>query len=81
MRYEHTAKVAFTGRFPIDMLRYDHAYPATESDSSRIELHEAHKEPTEIQVCAVTQTKVAPWTIGRWRSFGARIEHQTTQRL
>lgn len=48
------------GQFPIDMLRYDAAFPHTEEDSYRI------MEQGKRVVNLLTQ--VAP-TIPRWRSF------------
>lgn len=53
--------------FPIDMLRRDCAWPASEQDSNvilstiRLETH----GPVEVEVYARR-----PLTIGRWRSFG-----------
>jgi hypothetical protein len=36
MRYKTRFIVAGLGEFPIDMLRYEHAYPASEHDASTI---------------------------------------------
>jgi len=49
------------GRFPTDMLRYDGACPATESDSVAI-------EATGLRAVRL-ESRVQP-TIGRWSSFG-----------
>lgn len=36
LSYKHTAEISGFGGFPIDMLRYDAAFPADERDSAEI---------------------------------------------
>lgn len=56
------------GVFPIDMLRYDSAWPASERDSYLIaESLEQGVGRRTIELNTVSQT--AP-TFGRWESFG-----------
>lgn len=56
--------------FPIDMLRYDSAWPASEHDSNTIEHSVTHNTngPAEVVVYARQ-----PLTIGRWKSFGWEV--------
>jgi len=56
--------------FPVDMLRYDAAWPASEQDSLRIEATLRHgcadvEGPVVVDVYARR-----PLTVDRWRSFG-----------
>lgn len=51
--------------FPIDMLRYDQCWPATESDSSKM----THAEDEAVTVCRIASNN-QEWTLERWRSFG-----------
>lgn len=55
------------GHFPIDMLRYDEAYPRTESDSWKIEnANTGDIHDWEISLC--TDLRRGP-TVDRWSSF------------
>lgn len=64
------AAVIGSGHFPVDMLRYDECFPATESeDSGKI----ADTYSLERQVVVVgkwTCQSSNLWTPERWRSFG-----------
>lgn len=53
--------------FPIDMLRYDACYPASEHDSAviRASIDDRGPEPYTVDVYARR-----PLTLGRWKSFG-----------
>ena len=55
-----------TAPFPIDMLRYDSAFPATESDSALIDRHQY--DGSKVQVKLQSYGFGVP-TIGRWESF------------
>lgn len=64
------------GRFPVDMLRYDYAYPASGEDASKIDesfpsIGERFgaQGPQEIRL---TTTTKGP-TVERWLSFGWNI--------
>jgi hypothetical protein len=59
-----TFDVSGCGHFPIDMLRYDECWPATEQDSTQL----ANYHHTRI-VTLKTIYSAAP-TDGRWASFG-----------
>lgn len=56
--------------FPIDMLRYDSAWPATEASSHLIEATLRHDTagPIEVIVC-----HRKPLTSARWESFGWKV--------
>ena len=64
------------GDFPIDMLRYDDCFPATESDSYAIA--KTFDSYGEWEICVKKQvrtySKVRDWTNGRWASFGCSME-------
>lgn len=86
MQYTHIFKVAPKNRgtqFPIDMLRYDHAVPVREIDSTLItETFMGRMEmddPIELQ----HRGAVAKWqpTAGRWESFGWQVLVMETRRL
>ena len=78
------AKISGRGEFPMDMMRYDSCSPASEADSYLI-LDTVRDKPFgrwEIYVKRVTRTTkaerkknpMADWTVGRWESFGVKIE-------
>lgn len=54
-----------SGVFPIDMLRYDHAWPFSEEDSHRCSIDWAG-DLRDVEL--VTESASAP-TRGRWKSF------------
>jgi hypothetical protein len=63
--------VAGTGRFPIDMLRYDGCYPLEGKDAAKIENSfdlQARREMGRYEVELVTHSPNGP-TIERWNSF------------
>lgn len=66
--------------FPLDMLRYDSCYPASETDAHKIENSFSHsgegksaKDLAITIVRAVTEPK-RPFTVPRWESFGWSID-------
>lgn len=82
MWYKHTATIKFSGRFPIDMLRFDSCFPATGMDTAKIErslLRERGGGKEEVQVCAYSDRK-DHWTLGRWKSFLAVVSEPFTCR-
>ena len=64
------AKVVGHGPFPMDMLRYDRAFPYTESDSVTIS-STFYRRCESYEVLVVTN--LAKFTVDRWRSFGVSI--------
>ena len=78
MRYKHEAKITVRlGRFPLDMLRYDSCYPATQQDSAAMENYTGSREEKAarvVTVCKVTGSKFDGFTVGRWQSFGCDVE-------
>ena len=63
--------VGGTGEFPVDMLRYDEAFPATSADASAIALRTDDLRANESRrvVRLLTHRRLGP-TLGRWQSFG-----------
>jgi hypothetical protein len=63
-------KVAGAHAFPLDMLRYDRAWPRTEADSANLSravgnfLDPPHEGITEVELQCL-----GPITPGRWSSF------------
>jgi hypothetical protein len=70
MKKTVTYKVTGRGAFPVDMLRYDVCHPTTETDSNIIEAHTFRDRDTY----TVSVTGNYPPTVGRWNSFGWRVE-------
>lgn len=68
------APLSTLGRFPFDMLRYDGAFPASETDSAVIEAttFPGSKEARPVELIATFNG--AP-NDARWRSFGWRVTH------
>lgn len=54
------------GTFPMDMLRYDICWPASEWDSGRLPGEAGH-------VRTITLKGLKPPTFARWRSFGWEV--------
>ena len=66
--------VSGVGLFPIDMLRYDQAIPATEEDANRItRSHDVRAGDRLTQQIVRLDAYKTP-TPGRWTSFGWRID-------
>jgi hypothetical protein len=66
-------RVTGRGRFPLDMLRYDRAYPVHPDDVRIIE--GASTDPDPVKVVVVTlrrwcESRRDQPTEGRWQSFG-----------
>jgi len=63
---------------PVDMLRRDRLYPATEHDASLV--HSAISDPlaldgkTSIELAGLRTTKQADITVARWQSFGWQVD-------
>lgn len=72
--YEY--KVRGVGGFPIDMLRYDHAIPATEQDSVQISASLGTHFMGEPARTARIVSLISdfPPTPARWASFGWQVE-------
>jgi len=93
MRYRQTFEVtagAFT-RFPLDMLRYDRAFPSSPEDADKIKLLSDmwmagkfyDQEPDTKHVVTVVrqcEAKTQTPTIGRWQSFGWEVSILSTEK-
>jgi len=65
-----------SGKFPIDMLRYDRCVPATESDANGIASREAYGRC--IGLIRFSSARRSAPNIARWKSFGwvvGRVEY------
>jgi hypothetical protein len=62
--------------FPIDMLRYDSAWPASESSSSLIERTIRCDTDGPVQVVICTRRRL---TVSRWESRGWKVLRQTSE--
>jgi len=71
--------IVVTGRtpFPVDMLRYDQAWPAREADSITISqlnhMHSRETLPEGSEAPCVRLNTVKVPTLDRWASFGWRV--------
>lgn len=72
--YEWFIVVAGSGMFPIDMLRYDSAFPYREEDSSKCK--ESAHERRRIVLCRRGVNEVAGSK--RWESFGWHLVFAST---
>ena len=61
-------EVTGSGKFPMDMLRYDRAYPDSSVDASLIE-YCIDRHPRTPQTITLRTEAHAP-TVARWNSFG-----------
>jgi hypothetical protein len=73
-----TFKVSGVLPFPVDMLRYDACYPQTAEDTAEIEASinrekEFNRLPRRFVTLVCPSMVTAP-TVGRWISFGWRVE-------
>lgn len=76
------AEITFTGEFPLDMLRYDGAYPENPEDVRKIRVSFDEKARprgpvtvkigTSIKECYVDRA----FTVWRWKHFGCKVEVQ-----
>jgi hypothetical protein len=70
--YRQTFRVTGMGEFPLDMLRYDHCWPATETDAASAE-GPRHCPRTVAIVRDIRQKGDVP-TASRWHSFGWDVD-------
>lgn len=82
MLYRHEATVDVKGSFPVDMLRYDRCYPASEEGAYAIavSLTDVRRDSFCVTLRALSSSKTH-WTPVRWRSFGATIVETTVSKL
>ena len=74
MKWRHVLAVTFQGAFPIDMLRYESAFPCREIDSGRIEQARFSSGPQTVYIAKYSPEKTPRWEEGRWNSFQCRIQ-------
>lgn len=65
-KWLHHATVRGSGIFPVDMLRYDSCYPASQEDASKL-LDDDYRE---IRISRTSELKGSTFTVARWQSFG-----------
>jgi len=70
--YERVFVVVGSGEFPLDMLHYDSAFPATERDAG---IAQQHSERRRVVIKSRRIADAAP-SIDRWASFGWRVERE-----
>jgi hypothetical protein len=66
-----TSTVVGVGPFPIDMLRYDRAYPSGSDSANAISASLGRYSRTGAQ--RITLRSPQPLTTGRWESFGWKV--------
>ena len=69
--YEFSYTVNGRGRFPMDMLRYDHSTPYSSADAARIEATFDSPMGVPIGITLVKVTNDKDWKpcVDRWASF------------
>jgi hypothetical protein len=73
--------------FPIDMLRYDRCFPATDEDalniSTRILIDGEEKEPVRVKLLKYAETKETGFQIShsRWESFGWTVVEEDVNKI
>ena len=67
------------GRFPFDMLRHDHAWPASSDDAINL-AWDGHAKGVNITIELVAQARRAI-TPARWASFGWTVTHIAGQEV
>lgn len=79
-RYYQTFTVESNFSFPIDMLRYDGCFPASEVDSGVISRSLTDFErPVKVKIGRWVHGKgYSEPTIGRWESFGCKVSEINT---
>lgn len=68
------APLSNLGRFPFDMLRYDGAFPSTQTDSAAIE-SSTFPGSGELRPVELIATFNGSPNDARWRSFGWHVTH------
>lgn len=67
-------KVQGSGSLPLDMLRYDTCYPATQADVSQSQLDDsAPLREIELERLSESKSAAERLTFGRWQSFGWNV--------
>ena len=74
MKYLQTFRVHGSSRFPVDMLRYDSCWPASEDYSIEISDSCGLGDKRMVKLCRWVESKTALPTVGRWESFGWKVE-------
>ena len=71
--HQNKAIIRGSGAFPLDMLRYDQCFPASEEDSRKIaqSIEDFYKRDWMIRV---RKNSSHEFTVGRWESFGCTVE-------
>lgn len=80
MKYYQVFTVTGMGHFPLDMLRYDHCWPAYEREMYLINNHEDPRSRS-ITIARRVDTKNEMPTIERWDSFGWTVSQIQTNRI
>lgn len=68
------ATIVGSGRFPIDMLRYDTCFPFTEVDAHKVaETYDSYLRRWEIVIAKYPSNRADGFTDARWESFGCKV--------
>lgn len=73
--YQQDALILGSGNFPIDMLRFECAFPKTERDAGIMEGSAINRRAGifVVLISRYTDRKTRQWTPGRWHSFNTKI--------
>ena len=75
----HRYKVEGTHPFPVDMLRYDTSYPASELDAAEITILPDHRDKVTVTLEHIDDRKIWQPTYRRWESFGWKVTEVEAQ--
>lgn len=76
-----TYTVTSVGQFPIDMLRHDRSFPATEVESGKIAATFSKPDTWTIKLAMYAATKDRGPNEGRWSSFCCRVSDVEATKL
>jgi hypothetical protein len=80
LKFVQTFQVRGSGRFPIDMLRYDHCFPAAEEESPKIAAAVyGSPKPWEVRLKRYIELSAQRPTGDRWRSFSAEVVEESIE--
>ena len=77
--YLHSVVVVGSGYFPVDMLRYDHCWPADTESAMEVVNRDRDdlKGSRKVRVLCLDRKGWKP-TVDRWRSFGWDVKEHTS---
>ncbi len=80
--FKQTFLITTPFSFPLDMLRYDEAFPLHQTDAAKIQNSQGpHAEPVTVELARYVQNKSDTPTVERWESYGCAVKVTEIQRV